>query len=382
MSSPPILASILALSLSLAPVLHAENEPIHIGAMTSSSGAAPISESIEGLKAYLERVNQSGGIQGRKIQLHWVDDGGDPNRARELAHRLVETEKVVAMVGGASTVDCAANGEYYQKQGLVSLPGTGVEDACFNSPAIAPLNAGPYIGLGSGLKFASEVLGHQKICAVLLAIPGMENGFRERIEQWGRKSGKKLTGPAIPYNPAEPVSGVMHEIEGRACSAVVFVGLEKASLAILAGQHSPALKNLDWIFMTPAYTSPVARQDSKGWRGIYAMSEFAPWTSADLPVRDWKEQLNLKKVPLSSFSQGGYVAGQVFVEALTRIKGKITRESVLRQFQQDDLIDNPMLSTPFTFGSGKRHNPNTQTIPMRLTDKSWRVAHIQWLKPD
>lgn len=384
MSKKVFLAGALALGFTLgsAAIPAADNEPIRIGAMTSSSGTAPISESIEGLKAYLERVNQAGGVQGRKLQLIWVDDGGDAPRARELAHKLVETDKVVAMVGGASTVECAANAAYYQQQGIISLPGTGVEEACFTSPAIAPLNAGPYVGLGSGLRFASEVLGHQKVCAVLLAIPGMENGFRDRIAQWSRANGRKLAGAPIPYNPAEPVSAVLGEIEARACTGVVFVGLEKATLELLGSPPGPTLKNLDWIFMTPAYTSPVAKLDAKGWKGIYTMSEFAPWSSADLPVRDWKEQLNLKKVPLSSLSQGGYVAGQVFVEALQRIKGKITRESVLKQLLFDEPIANPMLPAPFVFGPEKRHNPNNQTLPMRLTDKSWRVAHILWVKPD
>lgn len=371
------------LALAAMPMaVYAEAEPIRIGAMTSTSGSAPISEAVDGLKAYLEQVNHAGGVQGRKIQLLWVDDGGDPARAKELGKRLVESDKVVAMIGGASVVECAANAEYYQKNGIVAIPGTGVEDACFNSPAIAPVNAGPYVALGSGLKFASEILGNQRICAVQLAIPGMENGFRERIEAWSKSTGKKLQGAPIPYNPTEPETVVLQELEGRNCDAVVFVGLEKASLGILGNPVKNSLKAMDWVFMTPAYTANVARLDSKGWKGVYAMSEFMPWTSADLAVRDWKEQLGLKKVPLSSFSQGGYVAGQVFVEVLRRIKGEISRDSVRKQFLLTDRIENPMLGSPFAFGTANRHNPNRQAIPVKLQEKAWRVAHFNWIAID
>lgn len=360
----------------------ADLEPIRIGAMTSSGGSVPISESIDGLKAYIEQVNQAGGIHGRKLQLLWVDDNGDPARARELGRYLVENERVLALVGGASTVECAANADYYARSGLLVIPGTGVEDACFNSSAIAPVNAGPYVGLGGGLKFASETLGAQKICAVLLAIKGMEQGFKERIEAWTRATGKKLHGAPIPYDPTAPESLVLQEIEHRGCDSVVFVGLEKATLAILTSPVSPALKAMDWIFMTPAYTANVARLDTKGWKGVYAMSEFMPWTSADMAVRDWKEKMNQKRTPLSSFSQGGYVAGQVFVEMLRRIRGDISRESIRKQALLGEGMENSMLGAPFVFGSGTRHNPNRQVIPVRLQEKAWRVAYFNWLTLD
>lgn len=369
------------LLLSATQVL-AEAEPIRIGAMTSTSGSAPLSEAIDGLKAYIDQVNQTGGVQGRKIQLLWVDDGGDPARARELGRRLVETDKVVAMIGGASTVECGANADYYAKSGIVAIPGTGVEDACFNSQAIAPVNAGPYIGLGSGLKFASETLGGQRICAVLLAIKGMEQGFKERIDAWSRVTGKKLQGAPIPYNPADSEAGVLREIESRGCDSVVFVGLEKATLSILGNPASSMLKGMDWVFMTPAYTASVARLDSKGWKGVYAMSEFMPWTSADMAVRDWKEQMNLKRIPLSSFSQGGYVAGQIFVNVLRKIRGEISRDSVKKQFVATEGVENSMLGAPFTFGGGNRHNPNRHTIPVKLQEKAWRVAYFNWISLD
>jgi hypothetical protein len=80
-------------------------EPIKIGAVLSVTGPAsflgdPQKRTIEML---VEQINASGGINGRKIQLFLYDDGGDANAARTFATRLIDQDKVVAMVGGSTT---------------------------------------------------------------------------------------------------------------------------------------------------------------------------------------------------------------------------------------------------------------------------------------
>jgi branched-chain amino acid transport system substrate-binding protein len=52
---------------------------------------------------YVEEINQKGGVNGQKLQLVIYDDGGDANNARTFATRLVEDDKIVAMVGGTTT---------------------------------------------------------------------------------------------------------------------------------------------------------------------------------------------------------------------------------------------------------------------------------------
>ena len=55
------------------------------------------------LDIYVDDINAKGGINGQKLQLVVYDDGGDANAARTFATRLVEEDKVVAMVGGTTT---------------------------------------------------------------------------------------------------------------------------------------------------------------------------------------------------------------------------------------------------------------------------------------
>ena len=85
------------------PVLAAD--PIRIGAVVSASGPAAFLGDPEAktIRLRVEELNKAGGVLGRQIELTLYDDGGDANKARTFATRLIEDDKVVAMVGGSTT---------------------------------------------------------------------------------------------------------------------------------------------------------------------------------------------------------------------------------------------------------------------------------------
>jgi branched-chain amino acid transport system substrate-binding protein len=78
---------------------------IKLGASLSASGPAaflgdPEAKTIEMM---VDQINEAGGINGEQIDLVLYDDGGDPNKARTFATRLVEDDEVVAIIGGSTT---------------------------------------------------------------------------------------------------------------------------------------------------------------------------------------------------------------------------------------------------------------------------------------
>jgi branched-chain amino acid transport system substrate-binding protein len=83
----------------------AAQEPIRIGAFLSVTGPAAFLGDPEQktLEMYVERINASGGVGGRKLQLVVYDDGGDADKARTFAKRLIEQDKVDVIVGGSTT---------------------------------------------------------------------------------------------------------------------------------------------------------------------------------------------------------------------------------------------------------------------------------------
>lgn len=80
-------------------------EPVKVGSVVSATGPAAFLGDPEAktLKLYVEELNKKGGLLGRPVELVLYDDGGDANKARTFATRLVEDDKVIAMVGGTTT---------------------------------------------------------------------------------------------------------------------------------------------------------------------------------------------------------------------------------------------------------------------------------------
>jgi len=91
-------------ALSLA-VSAAAQEPIRIGTFLSVTGPASFlgDPELKTLELYVERLNAAGGVIGRKLQLVAYDDAGDAEKARTFAKRLLEQDKVDAIVGGSTT---------------------------------------------------------------------------------------------------------------------------------------------------------------------------------------------------------------------------------------------------------------------------------------
>ncbi len=99
---------IAAASLGLAALLAAAqtvSAQIKIGAVLSVTGPASFLGDPEKktLEMYVAQINAQGGVNGQKLQLVIYDDGGDANSARTFATRLVEEDRIAAMVGGTTT---------------------------------------------------------------------------------------------------------------------------------------------------------------------------------------------------------------------------------------------------------------------------------------
>ena len=78
---------------------------IKIGAVLSVTGPASFLGDPEKrtLEIYVDEINAKGGVNGQKLQLVVYDDAGSAENARTFATRLVEEDKIVAMVGGSTT---------------------------------------------------------------------------------------------------------------------------------------------------------------------------------------------------------------------------------------------------------------------------------------
>ena len=93
-----------ALTASLATSAVAQ-QPIKIGAFLSVTGPAAFLGDPEEktLQLYVDEINRGGGVLGRKLELVSYDDGGDAEKARTFAKRLIEQDRVDILLGGSTT---------------------------------------------------------------------------------------------------------------------------------------------------------------------------------------------------------------------------------------------------------------------------------------
>ncbi|MDO9157898.1 MAG: ABC transporter substrate-binding protein, partial [Burkholderiaceae bacterium] len=87
----------------------AGDKPIVLGQSAAFSGpAAELGQQYHlGARLYFDRVNASGGIEGRKIELHKLDDGYEPERCAANTRQFI-AEGVFALFGYVGTPTTAA----------------------------------------------------------------------------------------------------------------------------------------------------------------------------------------------------------------------------------------------------------------------------------
>jgi branched-chain amino acid transport system substrate-binding protein len=78
---------------------------VKVGAVLSVTGPASFLGDPEKrtLELYVDEINAKGGVNGQKLQLVVYEDVADANAERTFAPRLIEDDKVVAMIGGTTT---------------------------------------------------------------------------------------------------------------------------------------------------------------------------------------------------------------------------------------------------------------------------------------
>jgi branched-chain amino acid transport system substrate-binding protein len=282
-------------------------------------------ESTAAAQAVFDRVNENGGINGRLIEYHVEDDKMDPGAAAQAARRLVDSQGVYANVGSASLLECTANTSFYQSRNVNSIQGTGVDPACFTTPNVSPVNTGPYTGLVVSLYFAAEVLGFDKVCSFATGNPVQQPGWEAAINRYNTVTDKGLVIDERNVGNSDDMTQFVLKAKRAGCEVAVFVGIEPQVVSWMQAATVQNITDITWVFLTPAYTMDVAEVLGESGEGIYANSEFEPFLSPSPVLEDWLSLMKEKDVPVTSFSQGGYLAATIFVDVLKGIEGEISR---------------------------------------------------------
>src|SRR5690606_32028385 len=123
-------AGMLAMSLLSTTAAVAQSGPIKLGATATISGAfaGSCTKQVAGAKAWIDKVNADGGVNGRQIEWTVLDDGADPQRGVSNVRRLIN-EGVVAFFDNCGSAGTVASLPEVERAGIPNLFVNSVSDA-------------------------------------------------------------------------------------------------------------------------------------------------------------------------------------------------------------------------------------------------------------
>lgn len=107
----------LAGALAAPAILRAQSGPIMIGHLTPRTGfLGPMGEyAVQAADMAVAEINAAGGVLGRQIQLV-KEDSINPQTATTKAERMIERDKVIAILGEISSASAASIGQIAQRE--------------------------------------------------------------------------------------------------------------------------------------------------------------------------------------------------------------------------------------------------------------------------
>ena len=354
------------------------SDPIVVGSVNTISGPATFPEASQAAKAVFDKFNADGGLNGRKIDYKALDDKGDPATATANAREIVGSDNAVAMVGSASLIECDLNKKYYEQEGILSIPGIGVDTGCFDSKNISPANVGPYNDMTLTLLYGSEQLKLDNICVLLEIAGSTRPTYQAAIDSWTKITGKKplYIDDTVPYGASDYTPYIV-KAKQAGCKALAINPVEPDAIGQVKAANAQGWNDVTWLYLTSVYSENFAKAVDNAGAGIYVPAEFYPFTEENDVNKDWRDLMTKNSIPLTSFSQGGYLAATHFLTVLKGMKGDITRETVTEALKNMKPIDNKMIGTPFTFGV---HNTAGWPIELKSGTHKWEKVSDDWLR--
>ncbi|MGH2850384.1 MAG: ABC transporter substrate-binding protein [Solirubrobacteraceae bacterium] len=334
----------------------ATGTPIKLGAINVKQAGTDFTDIGNMANAYFQCVNANGGIYGHPIVQDLLTDQTDPAQVAADAKQLIETDKVVGIAGSSDIIDCAVNSAYYASQHFYVLE-AGIAEQCYSSPFEAPVNMGPRYSADGATQTAIS-LGAKKIAFDQSNVPGTQYnlGGSKLIAKEHHIPITFLTENAAAINGATAAEAEV-QAAGKG-GAVVLVFTPPVALAILQGAQHLGLENkVIWTCATPCNTDFLSKSLGPQWNHkLYVNAEMNDihddgGADATLYLKVLKQYGSNVAGGIGSFSQFGFVLGQLAVKALLSIKSHVyTAQTVNAAFHALKNFKTDFLCKPWYFG--------------------------------
>jgi branched-chain amino acid transport system substrate-binding protein len=378
---PPAIAFAVALAMLLvlpvrgpAAEQGVTKEEIKIGAFGPLGGPVYMYGrlTMNGLEALLEKVNEQGGVHGRKLKLIREDDGCKPEGGIAAVRKLIYDHKVFLINGGACSNATLATRPEVVKAGIPMVVNSAVADGISAppSPSIFTTQLTATIESRAQVKYALEQKA-KKIAVVAQHDAWGRSRYDPMLTALKDQSLKAVADEEMTVDQNDGTAQALRLMQSGA-DAVLLVVYPKPAAVLIRDSLKLGYKPL-WIGQTAIQDLPQL-QEQVGIPG--ALDRFVsistiPAHPEDPEMAEWRERIK-KLFPsdaLSVFNLMGVGSGMVVVEALRRAGPDLTREKFLQAMGTIKNFKTGMYPGPITCNPPKSHQCNQSVAWIKLEGK-------------
>lgn len=364
----------------VAPTAALAADPVKVGSTGPLSGSLSLlGQGVrDGVQVYFDYINEQGGVNGRKIEFISEDDGYEPMRAVASAKKLIEQDKVIALVSPVGTPSNAAMVPYVEERKIPLFAPYAFSHTLTTPNKRYVFTTLPEVRVQASLlgEYLTKQLKRNKIAVIYQNDDFGQDaviGFEERM----KKNGVPLT--KLPFDRGSTnFSGVVAQARQAGVEDVVFFGIPRDAALIMKESAKMGWK--------PQFSGHNALGDPQTFTlagqqlvdGAIAVAVMEPLDSTKPQVAEFlaRQKKYLPKTTPTTYSMHGYNAALIFVEALKRVQGEPTSEKIVAELEKLNGFNTGMMG-PITFTS-TNHAGSQSAAFMRAKDGKWGIV-TEWL---
>jgi ABC-type branched-subunit amino acid transport system substrate-binding protein len=323
-----------------------------------------------GIQAAFDEVNARGGVHGRKLKLISRDDGYEPERAIAETKKLIDEDKVFALIGPVGTPTSAA-AQPIATAAKVPFIGAFTGAGFLRNPKldnVINLRASYGAETEAWIKHLTEDLKIKKI-AIFYQDDAFGRAGLDGVKAAMSKRGLELVEGATYERNTVAVKTALLALRRAAPEAVVMVGAYKPCAELIKLAHklelNPVFVNISFVG-----ASALAKELGPDGKGVVVSQVVPfPWDTSLKVVADY--QAAIKGAP-DFVSLEGYLVGRLAIAALEKIGGAPTREALLKVIKDTGKFDIGGLA--MTFGPTKNEGLDQVFLTIIQPDGSFKAV--------
>jgi branched-chain amino acid transport system substrate-binding protein len=326
---------------------------------------------MNGLEALFDKVNQEGGVHGRKLRLVREDDACKPEGGIAAVRKLIYEHKVFAINGGGcSNATLAAKPEIV-KAGIPLIVNSAVADGITSPPTpnVFTTQLTASIESRAQLKYALDQ-GARKIAVVAQHDAWGRSRYEPLVAALKEQGVKTVADEEMTIDANDGTAQALR-IMSSGADAVLLVVYPKPAAVLIRDSLKLGYKP-HWIGQTAIQDLP-ALSDQVGIPG--ALDRFVSITSVpghpgDAEMAAWRERIQrlFPNDALSVFNLIGIGSGMVVVEALKRAGPEPTRAKFLQALGTIKNFKTGIYPGPITCDPPRSNQCNQSPAWIKLAD--------------